>query len=136
MKKLIFLIAFFSAIVLFTSCSEDNSNDGKNNIVDVEKTQLLFFTNAQFLVNCGMFDVEIYIDSVYKGKIEMPYYGSSEPDCIQTESTLLVELENNKQSKIKYIAKGLGCNMVLEEEVIIEPNVCNKIFIDFAKEEE
>lgn len=60
-------------------------------IQKAKKGKVVFYTNAQALLNCGPFDVDIYIDSVYVGKLNNAFVGDIQPDCTQKETTLIVE---------------------------------------------
>ena len=52
---------------------------------------VLFYTNAQFLLNCGPFEVEVFINDSYAGTIELPLLPiDSIPNCTSGESQSLL----------------------------------------------
>ena len=55
---------------------------------------VLFYTNIQFFLNCGPFDVEIYINGEYKGKIVQPLLPiDSIPNCNSIDSLTILKIE-------------------------------------------
>lgn len=98
MKTLIKTLLLGSFILFTTaSCEEENKNDtGK----------VIFYTNAQAILNCGPFDVSVFINNDSIGAISDPYIEQSQPDCLQSSSTLLLD---KKVDTYTYSAK-LDCN--------------------------
>ncbi len=79
------LIISILTIATLISCEKDKETDtGK----------VTFYTNAQFALNCGPFDVEIYIDNSLVGKLEEPFLPISEtPDCNANSSKTILTID-------------------------------------------
>lgn len=90
--------------------------------------EIIFYTDAQLGVNCGFFDVEVFMNYDLVGSISMPYETVSNLD-----STTAVFLDK-KAGKYIYTAK-IGCgswdhdNWVGEVEVYQDS--CIFVFLDF-----
>jgi hypothetical protein len=90
MKNMTTIISFFLLIsfsILNTAC-EKNSEKGYGYV--------LFYTNAQFLLNCGEFDVNIKIDGTKKGAINQAFLPINDvPLCEpnDTNRTVKIKLE-------------------------------------------
>ncbi len=124
MKKL-FLLAGITALLIF-SCS--NRDDIIPEGQDKPKSRLVFYTNAQAILNCGPFDVDVFVDSVPVGSISYPYIKDELPGCIQSDYTLLVEKDTGTYS---YFAKAT-CNNYIQWSGTIhaKKDSCSKIFFD------
>ncbi len=84
MKHPIFILLLIICLLLF-SCEKDTDKNTGN---------VLFYTNAQAMVNCGPFDVEIYIDGALEGVIEKPVTQASENiDCSSGNSEFVLVIE-------------------------------------------
>ena len=121
--KYIFLYALliFTSIVLI-SCEPE-----------VYTGKVTFYTNAQVILNCGPFDVEIYIDNSLEGMIEEPFLPLGEaPACDNhTRETLLV-LEK-PEGNYEFTAR-LTCSETLKYlgEFNVKRDSCSLIYIDLT----
>ena len=116
-----FIITFLITILTFYSCDmNDNDSSKTGNVV--------FYTNAQAMLNCGPFNVDVYIENDSIGSISEPYVDDSYPDCIN--STMTVKSEN-KVGIYKYTAR-IDCGQYGEwkGELEILPDSCSYIFLD------
>lgn len=82
------IFTFLISIMILYSC-EKNVSDSKK-----EYGNVLFYTNAQFLLNCGEFDVNIYIDDSKKGVISQSFLPlDSIPSCDTTDANKTLKLK-------------------------------------------
>lgn len=97
---------------------------------------VVFYTNIQAILNCGAFDVDIYIDGVYEGKLEFPLLPlDSIPDCNADDNLTSFKIElpvgeheyEAKASCLEYIdTSGIftvnqgGCTIIHAESGEIE----------------
>ena len=113
------------------SCSKTESED--NSLIKSlnKKSKIVFFTNAQAILNCGPFDVNVYLDSTLVGSISEPYMVDSFPDCSQKSNTLLIE----KDSGTYHYSATANCNNYADwtGTISIKPDTCYKIFLDIEK---
>lgn len=119
MRRIIKILILFG-LMLFTlqGCKEEVA----------EKGSVLFYTNAQAMLNCGPFDVNVYVEDELVGILSEPYVKSSEPECIQTFYSVFV---NNNVGTYRYKAT-FDCGNYGEwtGEVIITSGSCIKVFLD------
>ncbi len=120
MKKIIIL----SLLLITLSCQkENNENFGK----------VLFYTNAQAMLNCGPFDVEIYINGSLEGIIENPVTQKDENiDCSYNNSKSILVIEK-PEGNYEFTAK-LTCSEDLEylDKITIKKDSCSVVFIDLT----
>jgi len=90
--------------------------------------KIVFYTNAQALLNCGPFNVNIFIDDGLVGSISKPYIEEAYPDCVNSTATLLVDKNSGKYS---YTAE-MNCGQygAWVGEVEIYPDSCIYVFLD------
>ncbi len=121
--KTVTKILFLCGVIILMAFSCDKKDDNSNN-----EGKIVFYTNAQAILNCGPFNVDIYIDNDSVGSISEPYIEDTHPDCIN--STLTVMLEK-KTGKYNYTAK-LDCGQYGEwsGEFEIIPDSCTFIYLD------
>lgn len=96
----------------------------------IDKSNLMFYTNAQYVVNCGLFDVDVFIDGIMIGSISTPYIFDYEPVCTQGSSDefLVFDMEPGTYN---YSAVGTcGGNMEWNGTITVESGTCYKIFLD------
>src|SRR5690554_6189277 len=67
MKCLNFFLGVITLIV--TSCTDIDSTQ----VLTADKAKIVFYTNAQAILNCGEFDVNIFVDNIPVGKLSRPY---------------------------------------------------------------
>lgn len=116
------IISFF-----MVSCQKNN---------DEITGKVLFYTNAQAMLNCGPFEVEIYIDDSLEGIIEKPLTQEDENiDCNYGKSEFTLILEK-PEGNYKFTAK-LTCSEDSEYlgEFIVKKDSCTVVFIDLTHEE-
>lgn len=115
------ILTFLFSIMTFYSCDKNDNDSFKTGNV-------VFYTNAQAMLNCGPFNVDVYIENDSVGSISEPYVDETYPDCIN--STMTVKLEN-KVGIYKYSAK-IDCGQYGEwkGELEILPDSCSYIFLD------
>jgi len=124
MRKLFLL--FGITAYLITSCSDNETYFQKEQ--EKLKSNLVFYTNAQAILNCGPFEVDVFIDNVPVGSISYPYINEELPDCFQSDNTLLIEKDTGTYN---YFAKAT-CNNYIQWSGIIHanPDSCSKVFFD------
>lgn len=64
--------------------------------------KVVFYTNAQATLNCGPFNVTVYVDSNEVGFISEPFISENLPDTINTTSTLVL---GKAEGRYSYTAK-------------------------------
>lgn len=83
--KLLFIIITSFIIV---SCEKNENNTIK------DFGYVLFYTNAQFVLNCGEFDVNVYINDSIAGKIKQPFLPiDSVPYCESNNTASVLKLK-------------------------------------------
>ncbi len=105
----------------FNSCDKNDDNPS-------DTGKVIFYTNAQALLNCGPFDVEIIIDNESSGIISEAYVEDFQPNCTNTSSTLLIE---KVIGSYNYTA-NIDCGQYgsWSGEFKITKDSCTKIFLD------
>lgn len=121
MKKIKLNSVLLGFILLMTiSCAKESSDNlGK----------VVFFSNAQAMLNCGKFNVDIYIGDSFVGSLSDPYVDSKQPECSSSSGTLVLEKEPGKYSCSAII--DCGQYGWWDEEIEIKADSCIKIFFDF-----
>lgn len=119
LKSLLMLLCICLCLGVGCDDSDDNSTKQGN---------VIFYTNAQAMLNCGPFDVDVYIDDELIGTISEPFVEDEEPDCVNTSETLMV---SKKAGKYNYTAK-MDCGQDGEwtGEFQIIHDSCLRIFLD------
>lgn len=79
-------IIIFLFVIIFFACSCDKNDDSPT-----ETGNVIFYTNAQALLNCGPFDVDVKINDESFGSISEAYIEDFHPNCTNTNSTLLID---------------------------------------------
>lgn len=115
------ILSFLVSIMTFCSCDKNDNDSSKTGDV-------LFYTNAQAMLNCGPFNVDVYIENDSVGSISEPYVDDTYPDCIN--STMTVKLVN-KVGIYNYTAK-MVCGQYGEWKGQFEilPDSCSYVFLD------
>ncbi|WP_321347403.1 hypothetical protein [uncultured Draconibacterium sp.] len=120
------LTSIFFLLVLFVVAGCDkNENENTGNV--------LFYTNAQAMLNCGPFDVEIYIDGSLEGIIEKPVTQESENvDCSLGNNEFVLIIEK-PEGEYEFTAK-LTCseNEEYRGEFTVKEDSCSVVFIDLV----
>ena len=125
MKKIIIIPILL--ILLFTSCEKDkNENSGK----------VTFYTNAQAVLNCGPFDVDIYINNSLIGTIKEPYLPLDDtPECNSNSSETLLVIEKS-EGDYEFTAR-LTCSETLKYmgDFKVKKDSCSLVYIDLTYSE-
>ncbi|WP_080903385.1 hypothetical protein [Parabacteroides sp. Marseille-P3160] len=90
------MISFFILLLILTGIGCEEKETG------LTSGKVIFYTNAQAMVNCGPFNVTVYVDNNDVGFISNPYVADNLPDAINTTSTIVLEKTKGKYS---YTAK-------------------------------
>jgi len=118
------LIISILTIATLISCDKDDDNiTGK----------VTFYTNAQAVLNCGSFDVEIYIDNSLIGTIEEPYLPLDEtPKCNSNSSKTLLVIEK-PEGDYEFTAR-LTCSETLKYmgDFKVKKDSCSLVYIDLT----
>lgn len=121
MKKVAYLLIIIVG-TLYTSCEKDSQEITGN---------VIFCTNAQAMLNCGSFDVNVYIDETFAGKIKEPITTlEGVPDCtIQSNETFLVV--NNPDGDYTFSAR-ITCSgdFWYTGEFKVKQDSCSLVYID------
>ena len=116
----------FLLLVLFVAAGcNKNENENAGNV--------LFYTNAQAMLDCGPFDVEIYIDGSLEGIIEKPVTQESENvDCSFGNNEFVLVIEK-PEGDYEFTAK-LTCSESAEYmgEFTVKEDSCSVVFIDLG----
>jgi hypothetical protein len=122
--KTINIIFLLSIFLIGICCSKDDPNPDENDL----SGSIVFFTNAQAILNCGPFKVDLYIDSSLIGSINRPYLATYLGDCYQSDSTLLIE---KKVGTYSYFAEAnCGKYGFWDGHIEIKSDSCKNIFLD------
>jgi hypothetical protein len=113
-----FGIIFFAFILL--GCEKnDNSHNGK----------VVFYTNAQAMVNCGPFDVNIYIGDKKVGSLSNPLMEGLEPDCGGSQYTLVIQ-----KAPGHYTCRATACSSYeCLKDFEIKADSCTFVFLDISE---
>ena len=88
----------------------------------------VFYTNAQAMLDCGPFNVDIYIGEDFVGSITDFYLEESSPDCINSAKTVMVEKD---MGVYEYRAlANCGQYGAWSGKVRIMSNSCSVVFLD------
>lgn len=117
----ILLTLTFLLVMAFCSCDKSEN-------ISTDTGKIIFYTNAQAMLNCGPFNVDVFINNDSIGTLSEPYIERIQPTCMKTASTLMIE---KKAGKYNYSAK-MNCGQYgsLSGECEIIPNTCNFVFLD------
>jgi hypothetical protein len=118
MKAKYFGILLF--LFVLPGCEKnDNSHNGR----------VVFYTNAQALVNCGPFDVKIYIGDKLAGSLGSPMEENTEPECAKTKYTLVIE-----KAPGHYTSRATACSSYeYLKDFDIKADSCTFVFLDIRK---
>ncbi len=127
MKPRIFLIP---VILIFVTACKKNTPDDKNT------GKVTFYTNAQLVLNCGPFDVEVYIDSSLAGTLESSFLPTNEaPACNASPGKTILSV-NKPEGEYEFTAR-LTCSETLKYlgNFKIKKDSCSLVFIDLTYRE-
>ena len=123
-----FTSLFFLLVLFFAAGCDKDENENTGNV--------LFYTNAQAMLDCGPFDVEIYIDGSLEGIIEKPVTQANENvDCSSGNSEFVLVIEK-PEGDYEFSAK-LTCSENSEYlgEFSAKKDSCSVVFIDLRYED-
>ena len=114
------LILWMLFALLFNSC-EKTDYSGK----------AVIYTNAQALVNCGQWNVQIYIDGKKAGTLELPYTSDASPSCDDSGGSNVLVLAM-RPGAYTCTAK-FDCSSFPDwnSSFEIKADSCSRIYIDF-----
>ena len=125
MKKIVCALLILAA---FASCKKDKETSS-------DSTKVFFYTNAQMILNCGPFNVDVYVDDKLCGTLENAYSDkrvSLPCDVKDTNGAILaVDVEQGKEHTWKAVA-NCGIEMTCRGGFCISEDGCQTIFIDFS----
>ena len=116
-----------AALILaaFAGCKKDKES--------VDTVKVMFYTNAHLYVNCGGFDVRVYVDDKLCGILNnsrAPKEISIPCDEKDESGILAVEVEKNVEHT--YIAVSeCGISKVLKGGFCFSDDECHSVFLDF-----
>ena len=116
------LLSILLSVGFLISCDKEN-NTGK----------VTFYTNAQAVLNCGPFDVEIYIDNSLEGIIKEPYLPLNEtPECNSSNSETLLVIEK-PEGDYEFTAR-LTCSETLKYigDFKVKNDSCTLVYINLT----
>lgn len=120
-------ISLISAILILIVGCERNDIDDKNT------GTVTFYTNAQFALNCGPFDVEIYIDSILAGILEEPFLpvNKTPEGNISSGKTTLTIIK--PEGEYEFTAR-LTCSETLKYlgDFTVKKDSCYLVYIDLT----
>jgi hypothetical protein len=125
MKNIILIPFFF--ILLLLSCEKDTDENTGN---------VTFYTNAQFVLNCGSFDVEIYIDSSLVGILKKPFPFYETPECNSNSSETILTIEK-PEGEYEFTAILTCCSETSKYlgDFKVKKNSCSLVYIDLTYSE-
>ena len=118
------IIIFILSIITLLGC-DSNHDQFTNNVI--------FYTNAQAVLNCGLFDVEIYMDSSLVGVIKEPLVPlDSTPDCNSTNSETILVIDK-PEGEYEFTAR-LTCSETLKYlgTFIVNMDSCSLVYVDLT----
>lgn len=123
MKKL-----FLAALILaaFASCKKDKDSSS-------DSTKVYFYTNAHTRVNCGGFDVNVYVDDKLCGVLQNSFIPEGVNPCEEKGGDghiLVVEVEKDIEHTYTAVSE-CGINWVCKGGFCFSDNECHSVFLDF-----
>ena len=124
-KILIFIIISLKVLPVLSQSNIKNINED----FSLDTGSVIFYSNAQALLNCGSFDIEIRINNEYAGIINKPYTNDFQPNCSNDSSLLLIK---KNVGYYNYTANIKNCGQYgkWNGKFKIIKNSCTKIFLD------
>ncbi len=128
--KAIKIIIIVLSLALSSSCSDTNKSEDEYGYV-------LFYTDAQFMLNCGQFDVRVAVNDDKVGCLQFPFLPiDSIPNCNNVDSltTLILEMKPGR-----YDYRGdceCGTEYSWNGEFRIYQGECTKVKLSLANGDE
>lgn len=147
MKKLLLAALILAA---FAGCKKDKESS-------IDSTKVYFYTNAHLYVNCGPFDVNVYVDDKLCGTLRLSateefnpcekgedeffhedevekgedgLFHEVEVEKIEDGFFLEVEVEKNREHTYKAVSE-CGTSKELKGEFCFSDDECHSVFLDF-----
>ncbi len=121
LAKFLFFITF-CAVLFETGCNEDKEI--------LYKGKIVFDTDIQSMLNCGPFNVDIYIDDIQIGYISQASGQERKtPEFASTDSTLFLEMDTGTYNY--YAEFNCGSNGHWNGELEIKPGSSIHVFLDY-----
>ena len=92
--------------------------------------------NTKNFLNCGPFDVDIYIDNILVGTLEEPFLPLSEtPDCNANSSNTILTIDK-PEGEYEFTAR-LTCSETLKYigDFKVKKDSCSLVYIDLTYSE-
>lgn len=118
------LILTFLMFIALIGCDEESK---------ISSGKVIFYTNAQLALDCGPFDVDIYIDNSLVGTLEEPFLPSSDtPDCNVSSSKSILTIKK-PEGGYEFTAK-LTCSETLKYlgDFSVKKDSCSFVYIDLT----
>lgn len=77
-RTIVYMLLFLTPLL---SCQKDE---------DSTSGEILFYTNAQAMLNCGPFDVTVYLDGDDAGTLFNPYVSDTRPNLQESDGSILI----------------------------------------------
>lgn len=134
MKKLLLAALILAA---FAGCKKDKESS-------IDSTKVYFYTNAHLYVDCGPFDVNVYVDDKLCGTLRLSateefnpcekgedeFFNEDEVEKIEDGFFLEVEVEKNREHTYKAVSE-CGTSKELKGEFCFSDDECHSVFLDF-----
>ena len=134
MKKLLLAALILAA---FAGCKKDKESS-------IDSTKVYFYTNAHLYVDCGPFDVNVYVDDKLCGTLRLSateefnpcekgedeFFHEDEVEKIEDGFFLDVEVEKNREHTYKAVSE-CGTSKELKGEFCFSDDECHSVFLDF-----
>ncbi len=118
-------IVFLILSISILSCENNNESSFDDNH-DSPSGSIVFYTNAQAMLNCGPFDVDIFLNNKKLGSISKPAFDGFEPNCSRSQFTVLI---NQSAGIYTYKAKACG-SLEWSDEIEVLEGTCTYVFLD------
>lgn len=124
------ILTLLIAFMIFNCCDKNESES------NIKYGYVLFYTNAQFLLNCGDFDVNVYINDSKKGVINKPYLPlDSIPSCETTDTNTALKLKMEVGTYNYYADFYCSKNNQWTGNFDIKENSCTIIYLSLSQTE-
>lgn len=121
-----------AALILaaFAGCKKDKESS-------TDSTKVYFYTNAHLYVNCGPFDVNVYVDDKLCGTLRLSAPEEFNPCEEKGEYRFFLEVEVEKNREhIYHAVSECGTSKVLKGGFCFSDDECHSVFLDFYEGED
>ena len=119
---------YIFCILFFMGC------DGEDN-KEVNVGKIIFYSNAQLCMNCGSFELEVYLEDNLEGIIKNPTYSIEQPspDCNTKSSDFFLVLEK-PEGEYEYEAfADCSGNSIAKGTFSVKTDSCSLVFINVCE---